>query len=126
MADPVASSAVALTSAGLTVFGVATGLNPWHMIAGSAGGLFSLSFHNTPQPLLGRFVANTSASLLASYVTPLAVEMLRIKAVVPESVPRELLVFPVAFGIGFLAFSHIGPAILKAFGSMSPSKGSSE
>jgi ABC-type polysaccharide/polyol phosphate export permease len=46
------------------------------------------------------------------------------EAVFSTQLARDMLPFPVAVGIGFLAYSRIGPAILRAsdlFSKQSPS-----
>lgn len=44
MAEPTTSVAIAATAAGLTVLGIATGLQPGVLLAGFAGGLWALSY----------------------------------------------------------------------------------
>lgn len=116
MADAAAAAAaIAITSTGLTVFGIATGLHPQYLVAGAVGGLWWLSYQDTPQPLAKRFTANAISSVIAGFLTPLAVELVKIQEVVfSTQLARDLLPFPVAVGIGFLAYSRIGPAILRA------------
>ncbi|MBK7352175.1 MAG: hypothetical protein IPI92_20160 [Gemmatimonadetes bacterium] len=115
MADAAAAAAaIAITSTGLTVFGIATGLHPQYLVAGAVGGLWWLSYQDTPQPLAKRFTANAISSVIAGFLTPLAVELVKIQEVFSTQIARDLLPFPVAIGIGFLAYSRIGPAILRA------------
>ena len=116
MAEPTAATAaIAVTSTGLSIFGIATGLHPQYLVAGSVGGLWWLSYQSDPQPLAKRFAANAISSVIAGFLTPLAVELVKIQEVVFSThLARDLLPFPVAVGIGFLAYSRIGPAILRA------------
>lgn len=115
MAEPTAAAAIAVTSTGLAVFGIATGLHPQYLVAGSVGGLWWLSYQDGPQPLAKRFTANAISSVIAGFLTPLAVELVKTQEVVfSTQLARDLLPFPVAVGIGFLAYSRIGPAILRA------------
>lgn len=116
MAEPTAAAAaIAVTSTGLSIFGIATGLHPQYLVAGSVGGLWWLSYQSDPQPLAKRFAANAISSVIAGFLTPLAVELVKIQEVVFSThLARDLLPFPVAVGIGFLAYSRIGPAILRA------------
>lgn len=115
MADAAAAAAaIAITSTGLTVFGIATGLHPQYLVAGAVGGLWWLSYQDTPQPLAKRFTANAISSVIAGFLTPLTVELVKIQEVFSTQLARDLLPFPVAVGIGFLAYSRIGPAILRA------------
>ena len=115
MADAAAAAAaIAITSTGLTVFGIATGLHPQYLVAGAVGGLWWLSYQDTPQPLAKRFTVTAISSVIAGFLTPLAVELVKIQEVFSTQIARDLLPFPVAIGIGFLAYSRIGPAILRA------------
>ena len=110
-----AASVIAVTSAGLTFFGIATGLHPQYLVAGSVGGLWWLSYQDGPQPLAKRLAANAISSVIAGFLTPLAVEVVKIQEVLfATQFERDLLQYPVAVGIGFLAYSRIGPAILLA------------
>ena len=110
-----AAAVIAVTSAGLTFFGIATGLHPQYLVAGSVGGLWWLSYQDGPQPLAKRLAANAISSVIAGFLTPLAVEVVKIQEVLfSTQFERDLLQYPVAVGIGFLAYSRIGPAILLA------------
>ncbi len=110
-----AASVIAVTSAGLTFFGIATGLHPQYLVAGSVGGLWWLSYQDGPQPLAKRLAANAISSVIAGFLTPLAVEVVKIQEVFfAMQFSRDILQYPVAVGIGFLADSLIGPAILPA------------
>ncbi len=110
-----AAAVIAVTSAGLTFFGIATGLHPQYLVAGSVGGLWWLSYQDGQQPLAKRLAANAISSVIAGFLTPLAVEVVKIQEVLfATQFARDLLQYPVAVGIGFLAYSRIGPAILLA------------
>lgn len=76
--DPVASNmnkssdlTSAAAAAGVSVFGVATGLSYDVLLAGFAGGLVSLSFIH-PQGIWGRIWTLTTATILAGYSAPVA------------------------------------------------------
>ena len=116
MAEPMAAvAAIAITSTGLAVFGIATGLHPQYLVAGAVGGLWWLSYQDGPQPLAKRLAANAISSVIAGFLTPLAVEVVKIQEVFfATQFARDILQYPVAVGIGFLAYSRIGPAILLA------------
>ena len=109
-----AAAVIAVTSAGLTFFGIATGLHPQYLVAGAVGGLWWLSLQDAPQPLPKRLVTNAISSMIAGFLTPLTVELVKIQEVFSTQIASDLLPFPVAIGIGFLAYSRIGPAILRA------------
>jgi hypothetical protein len=107
-----------------TFFGIATGLHPQYLVAGSVGGLWWLSYQDGPQPLAKRLAANAISSVIAGIPYSAAVELVKIQEVFSTQFARDILPFPVAVGIGFLAYSRIGPAILRAsdlFSKQSPS-----
>lgn len=113
MAEPASSAIViAATATGLTVFGVATGLNPSLLIAGLAGGLWALSYM-PPMPAWKRATTASLSSLLAGWSTPAIVVALTSLEVWPKTVTPDLVQFPVAVAFGLLAHTVIGPAMLR-------------
>lgn len=117
VSEPATTAAIAVTSAGLTVFGMAIGLHPQYLVAGSVGGLWWLSYSDTPQPLVKRFTTNILSSLIAGFLTPIAVELVKAQEVVfATQFARDALPYPVAVGLGFLAYSRIAPALMSSPG----------
>lgn len=115
MPEPATASttaALAITGAGLSVFGLATGMHPEFLVAGCTGALWALSYQE-PQPLLRRATVTTMSALLAAYLTPLSVAVLQIGNWLPGAVELDLLQMPVALFIGFIAHRKLGPAINK-------------
>lgn len=108
------SSAVALTvtSAGLTIFGIATGLNPGILLAGLAGGWWALSYQE-PAPVLKRIAVTIMSAIVAGYLTPAAVVVVTAIGAWPQAVTKDLVQFPVAVVIGLLVHRVLGPAILR-------------
>ena len=116
------SSATALiittgTAAGLTVFGVATGLHVNILIAGLFGGLWAISYH-PPAGVVARIMFMLGSSLVAGYVAPVAAAVAASAATTlvtwwPRDVTRDVLQYPVAFLTGFLALRWIGPALMR-------------
>lgn len=73
MPDPASAPAtLALTGAGITIFGVVTGLHPDILLAGFAGGVWAQSY--LPQTTLFRRISTTLGSaIVAGYLTPISV-----------------------------------------------------
>lgn len=114
IAEPAASAApiAAAAAAGLTIFGIHTGLDTTLLLAGLAGALMELSY-GEPRPVWRRLTGIVSASLLAGYLTPAAVAVLRLKSILPSEMAQEAIMPAAAASIGFLSYRVIGPAILR-------------
>ena len=112
MTEPVTPSAFGLTAAGVTLFGVATGLDPALLCAGAAGGWWAMTY----QPVLGALdrVSRVSLSaLVGGWGSPLAVGYAAGNGWLPDTVPTQVAGFPVALGLGLLAVDVIGRALLR-------------
>lgn len=118
MAEPASSAAAfLLTAAGLTVFGVATGLHPPVLVAGLFGGIWAISYQ-APARLPSRVAFLGGSSLVAGYLAPVLAAVAAAAAVKlipwwPADVTREVMQYPVSFITGFLAIRWIGPALLR-------------
>lgn len=108
------SSAIALTatSAGLTVFGMATGLHPAILLAGLAGGWWALSYQD-PLPVMKRVAVTIMSAIVAGYLTPAVAAGVTSIGAWPQAVTKDLVQFPVAVLIGLLAHRVLGPSILR-------------
>lgn len=113
MAEPTSSAAVAAaTAAGLTVFGVATGLHPAILLAGLAGGLWALSYQ--PPTSAGKRVAVTiMAAVVAGYLTPAVAAGVTSLVAWPLALTRDIMQLPIAVMIGLLSHRVLGPALLR-------------
>lgn len=113
MAEPATSTAAGIytIALGLTVFGVATGLHPSLLIAGLAGGLWAL-FYGEPQPLLRRCLSAVMAALVAAWLAPAITYSVHELPGAPPGLPLDVLQFPVALVIGFLAMAIVGPGLM--------------
>jgi len=112
MAEPATSTAAVIASAlGLTVFGVATGLHPSLLIAGLAGGLWAL-FYGEPQPLLKRCLSAVMSALVAAWLAPVTAYSVQELPFTPKVLPLDVLQFPVALILGFLAMAIVGPGLM--------------
>lgn len=113
MAEPASSVAVAAaTAAGLTLFGIATGLRPEILLAGFAGGLWSLTF----LPAMAwwqRVLAAVLGALVAGWVTPAVALGITSFAWWPKPVTPDIVQFPIAVAVGLLAHTVLGPALIR-------------
>lgn len=112
MAEPTTSIAIAATAAGLTIFGIATGLQPGILLAGFSGGLWALSYL-PPMAWWQRILVAVLGALLAGWVTPAVALGVTSISWWPRAVTAEILQFPVAVAIGLLAHTVIGPAVIR-------------
>lgn len=112
MTDPISPPAIGLAAAGITVFGIATGLDPVLLFAGAGGGWWAMTY----QPVLGvldRISRIFISALVGGWGAPLAVGYVDGAGWLPHTVPAHVAGFPVALGIGLLAVDVIGRAILR-------------
>lgn len=113
MADPASGAAAAATVAtGLTLLGVATGLQPEILLAGLAGGLWALSYQE-PAPRRERIAATILASIIAGYLTPAIAAGVTSLGAWPSAITREMSQLPIAVVIGLIAHRVLGPALLR-------------
>lgn len=114
MAEPASTTvaAFAASAMGLTVFGIATGLNPSLLIAGLAGGLWAL-FYGTPQPIVKRCLSAMMAALVAAWVSPVVASSLQELPFATRIISTDALQFPVALIVGFLAMAILGPGLMN-------------
>lgn len=113
MAEPTSSAALAApTAAGLTVFGVATGLHPAILLAGLAGGLWALSYQE-PMPAWKRVAITIMAAVVAGYLSPAVAAGVTSIESWPNSVTLDLVQLPIAVVIGLLSHRILGPALLR-------------
>lgn len=112
MAEPATSTAAVVASAmGLTIFGIATGLHPSLLITGLAGGLWAL-FYGDPQPVLRRSLSAIMAALVSAWLAPVVTYSVHELPGSPKAIPLDVLQFPVALIIGFLAMAIVGPGLM--------------
>ena len=112
MAEPATSTAAVIASAmGLTIFGIATGLHPSLLIAGLAGGLWAL-FYGEPQPLLKRCLSAVMSALVAAWLAPVTAYSIQELPFTPKVLPLDVLQFPIALVLGFLAMAIVGPGLM--------------
>lgn len=113
MADLISTPIVTATAVGgLTVVGVATGLDPALIFAGSCGAWWALS-RIEPKPVLARLNFVMLSSVLAAWISPVAVSQLHERSIIAER--HELMwQYPTAALAGFLALPVIGSLLMDA------------
>lgn len=102
MTEPLSGAALSVTAAGgIAVFGVVTGLEPALLLAGAAGGWWSLSYMY-PLSILARIHHIALSALIAAWVAPAA------------DVPGGPYV--AALVVGLVAVPVLGKALMKLAG----------
>lgn len=113
MAEPTSTIVMAAPlAAGLTIFGVATGLHPEILLAGLAGGLWALSYH-PPMPIAKRVSITCIAAIVAGYMTPAIAVGVTSFSAWPQAVTADMMHMPVALLVGLLCYRVLGPAIYR-------------
>lgn len=118
MAEPASSAAfVAATTAGLTLFGFATGIHPELLIAGAAGGYWSLSY--LPEMRIWQRVSTVSvSSIVSAWLSPPVAAVLAAAARNylswwPAAVDAAAMSYAVAVCGGLILFTVVGPQIIR-------------
>lgn len=109
----ITKGAVTFSAGGIALFGVVTGMHPTALIAGFCGGMFALGCQPLPLPVARRIWLTVGASMVASYLAPIATDLARAHGAVPATIAQEVLFPAVAFLLGFLSHSVIGPAAVS-------------
>lgn len=113
MSEPASVSVAALTTGGLTLFGLATGLHPMLLVPGFVGCWWYNSY--LPELSTGQRIASgLIAALVAAWLTPPLIAWITSLAWWPPTVPALTAGFPSALCIGFLTHKVIGPTLLRA------------
>lgn len=111
MTDPVSTPAIAVTSGGITLLGVATGLQPELLLAGAAGGWWALTYA-PPVKALARVNRITLSSAIAAWVSPPAAAWAAGTLGLPEAIPTAGLQILIALGVGLIALDVLGRGLL--------------
>lgn len=116
MTDPAsgAGGAAIAAAAGVTIFGIATGLHPETLLPGVLGGLWALSYSDAA-PFWRRCTSLAFATLGAGYFTPVLTAWLTSLSWWPRAAPAAMAQFPVALVVGLLSYNLVAPALLKLF-----------
>lgn len=113
MTEPITNIGAPLAAAsGLTVFGVATGLDPGLLFAGLAGALLAIVFQEAMS--LWKRVGITALSSIISAWLAQAVALWAIGlSWWPGTVPADVVKFPVAAFSGLLMYRVIAPKLIQ-------------
>lgn len=110
MTDVATIAGGAALAAGLSIFGVQTGIDPAVLLAGLGGGLWA-QFSVEVTVWWKRVISSSMSAIVAAMFTPIGFGFLR--GVTPELVTDIQLSLAIATVIGFLTFSVISPMMLK-------------
>lgn len=112
MADGATITGMVVTTTGLTLFGVSTGLEPGVLIAGFAGAVWAQSYY-PPTHWLKRIALTSMGSILAGYLAPSVAAVATSYEMVRNVSPAGTLQLPAAVIVGFLAHRVLGPALMR-------------
>lgn len=112
MTDPVSAPAVAVTAGGLTLLGVATGLQPELLLAGAAGGWWALTYA-PPAGALARANRIALSSAIAAWTAPPATAWAARALELPATTALAGLQIAAALGVGLLAVDVLGRGLLS-------------
>lgn len=105
------NESIVIAASGITVFGVALGLHPAHLVAGFCGAMWGLLICD-PMPALRRISIAAISTFVAGYLTPSVAAVAVNLDYVPRVLTAEIAQYPVAVLIGF-GTHWAGPAILS-------------
>lgn len=111
MAEP-SVAAGTVVAAGLTVFGISTGLDPAILIAGLAGGLWAQTYY-PPTPLGRRAALVILAAILAGYLAPIFAALAASFEIVRTVFAPGSLHPPFAVLVGLTSHRVLGPAVMR-------------
>lgn len=109
MAEPSTATAASVSAAGITIFGVATGIEPTLLLAGMAGGWLALYQFDVVG--LGQRIGFVILSaLMGALLAPLGVSIALAMGL--QAAPGTLMI-PFAVVIGLLAIKVVGPRLIS-------------
>lgn len=108
---PYENESIVMAASGITVFGVALGLHPEHLVAGFCGAMWSLLLCE-PMPALRRISIAAISTFVAGYLTPAVAAVASSFESIPRALTVEIVQYPVAVLIGF-STHWAGPVILR-------------
>lgn len=113
MSEPTTTiAATTVTASGLTVFGVATGLDPGLLFAGLAGALLAIVFQEPMSPWKRIGVTALSAVMSAWLAKAVALGVTGMTWW-PRTVPAEVIQHPAAAFAGLLMYLVIAPKLIQ-------------
>ena len=112
MPEPTTTAAIAVTGAGITLFGAAIGLHPGLLLAGFCGAAWQM-IESPPEPLARAVSIATVSTFVAAYATPPAMVALTALPFWPTALTGDLAQHFAAAVIGRLAHCVIGPGLAR-------------
>jgi hypothetical protein len=117
MAEP-STTAVLPAATGLTLLGVATGIDPGLLFAGLAGGWWALSYAPEPMALSRRLTVGAISALAGAWAAPPSAALLAALAAQyvawwPAEAGAVSLRYVAAMAVGLMAHRSIGPGLLR-------------
>lgn len=114
-----ASGTAPLAASGLTVLGIATGIDPILFLAGLAGGWWALSYLPAPLPCLARFGIGIISGLAGAWFGPMSAALAAsagrhfLSPWWPAELTPASLAIGTSFLIGLLAHRKLGPLLMR-------------
>lgn len=114
MTEPVSASSalITVTAGGVTLLGLATGLDPLLLLAGAWGGWWAQSYQ-PPAGAMARLNRVLIAAVAAAWGSPPLVGWLASRTLLTDEVPGVAWEAVAALGIGLLAVDVLGRGLLK-------------
>lgn len=112
MAEPSTTAAGTAIAAGLTIFGVTTGLDPAVLIAGLAGGLLAQSYRPAVS-IWHRLPLSCLAAILAGYFAPAVAAVAVSSETVRGTIPFMTVQLCAAVIVGLTVHQVLGPALMR-------------
>lgn len=113
MAEPTttAAASAAATATGLTLFGLATGLDPGALFAALAGALFAIVFQE-PMALVKRLFVTVGSAVLAAWTSQAAALAATGMGWWPKTLPAGVVLYPMAAMAGLLMYRVLIPKLI--------------
>lgn len=113
MTEPISGSWISITAAGVTVFGIATGLDPALMFASASGGWWAMTY-NPPANLWTRLNRLGLTALIGGWGTPVFADVAQKHMhIANEGMPA--FKFVVALVVGLVALDVLGGRVRRLF-----------
>jgi len=111
MSEPVSVGFIGLTAGGITILGVATGLHPALLLAGAAGGWWSMSYQSQLSAL-GRLNRILLSSVVSAWGAPVAAAAGASFMPSLDLTSRSAIELGVALVIGLVTIDVLGRGLL--------------
>lgn len=113
MTEPISGSWISITAAGVTVFGIVTGLDPALMFASACGGWWAMQYH-PPMKVWSRLNRMGLSALIGGWSAPVFAEVAQKQlSISVEGLPA--FKFVVALLLGLIALDVLGGRVKVFF-----------